>query len=338
VEIGTEVVQWLGLSVPVGVGMTVAVLAIPETRGGVVAKRVRTLALPTAVLVLVAAVVKYLTADSGIGRTPHADLLAALELGGLLLAGLGLVVLWARPSRPLAGCVAAIALLTSLVPNLVLPVSSLDGLARNLLTAAHVLGMQVWTGGLMVLAVAGLVARMGPAQPDALRATDDWKQTWERFAVAALCSVGVMIVSGTWLAWTHVGTVGQLFTTQYGRHLAIKLVLVILLLLAGAYNMRVLMPKIAVAQRQGDDRSAFRLVAEHFPTVVLGEAVIAFAILVTVTFLHGSARAQADWPAARPFDLTVFGTGVALAAVVAFALWVGTRMPSENSEKLVRPK
>lgn len=335
VDIGTEVLQWLALSVPLGVGMTVAALAMPEERGGVVAKRVRTLALPAAVLVLITALVKVLTAGAGRSGAAHAGLLAALQIGGLVLAGVGLVLVWRRPSRPLAGGIAIVTLLAAFVPNL--PFSfTLNGLAHNLLTAAHVLGMQVWVGGLIVLALAGLLGRIRGPEADTSRATEDWMQVWERFAIAAMCSVGVLIVSGTWLAWTHVGNVGQLFTTPYGRHLALKLVLVLALVLAGAYNMRVLIPKIAAARRQAEDRSAFRLAVEHFPAVVLGEAVVAFAILVVVPFLRGSARTEADWPGARPFDLTVLGSGVALVALVAFALWAGTRTPAAGAEKPVR--
>lgn len=314
-DIGTEVMQRLALSVPVGIGVTVAVLAVPQERGGLVAKRVRALALPAAVLVFVAALLSLSAADTGAAK---------VELIGLVLTGLGLVLLWTRASRPLAAQVAGIAAVTAFVPNA--PVTkpfSLDSVAHDLLTAAHVLGMQIWTGGLTVLAVVGLVGRLRGDESDAVRATDDWTQIWQRFTLVALCSVGVMIVSGTWLAWTHVGTVGQLFTTTYGRHLAVKLVLVALLVLAGAYNSRVLLPKIATARRHDDHRCAFRLAVEHFPAVVLGEAVLAVAILVLVTFLHGSARAQAGWPAARAFDLTVLGTGVALTVVVSMALRAG---------------
>lgn len=293
--------------------MTVAALAIPEEDGGLVAERVRALALPAAILVFVAALPAFPAADSGAAK---------IELIGLVLTGLGLVALRARASRPLAAGVAGIAACSAFLPNV--PVSfTLNDVAHDLLTAAHVLGMQIWTGGLIVLALAGVLGRLRGPEPDTLRAKEDWTRIWERFTLVAMCAVGVMIVSGTWLAWTHVGTVAQFVTTPYGRHLAVKLVFVLALVLAGAYNMRVLLPKIAEARRRGDHRWAFRLAVEHFPVVVLGEAVLAIAILVMVTFLHGSARTQAGWPAARAFDLTVLGSGVVLTALVAIALRAG---------------
>lgn len=313
VDIGIEVMQRAAISVPVGIGMTVSTLALPEKTGGVVAKRVRALALPAAVLVFLAALPAFPAADTGAAR---------IGAVGLVVTGLGSAALWTCASRPLAGGVAAIAALTGFVPNV--PVTfALNDVAHDLLTAAHVLGMQVWTGGLIVLALAGVLGRIGGPPPDALRATEDWTRIWERFTLVATCAVGVMIVSGTWLAWTHVGTVGQFFTTSYGRHLFVKLVFVLALVLAGAYNMRVLLPEIAEARRRDDHRWAFRLAVEHFPVVVLGEAVLVIAILVMVTFLHGSARAQAGWPAARAFDLTVLGSGVVLTVLVAIALRAG---------------
>ncbi|WP_045756585.1 CopD family protein [Mycolicibacterium smegmatis] len=212
VDIGIEVMQCLAISVPVGIGMTVSVLALPEETGGVVAKRVRALALPAAVLVFLAALPAFPAADTGAAR---------VEAVGLVVTGLGSAALWTWASRPLAGGVAAIAALTGFVPNV--PVTfTLNDVAHDLLTAVHVLGMQVWTGGLIVLALAGVLGRIGGPPPDALRATEDWTRIWERFTLVAMCAVGAMIVSGTWLAWTHVGTVGQFFTTSYGRHLFVS--------------------------------------------------------------------------------------------------------------------
>ncbi|OMC28953.1 hypothetical protein A5740_19130 [Mycobacterium sp. GA-1841] len=202
-----------------------------------------------------------------------------------------------------------------------------------MLTAAHVIGALVWVGGLVVLSVAGLASRRGGPDGSEDDAARDWIQTWERFAVAALFSVGALIVSGTWLSWIHVGTVGQLFTTAYGRYLTVKLVLVLALLIAGAYNMRILIPKILSRQAGGDTRSALHLAVGHFPRVVLVEAVTAIGILVVVPFLRGSARSEAGWPGARAFDLTVFGTGVLLVALVAFALWAGTRTPAVSADR-----
>jgi putative copper export protein len=323
----------------------VAWLAIPEARGGVVAARVRILALPTAAVVAVVAAVEFFAATA---RSAHVGFLGAFSvdavsaflasppargsaLGGgvtafaqfavFVLVALGLVAMSRRPSRRAACAVTVGAALGAFVPNL--PVGNL---ARNALTALHVLGAQFWVGGLLVLAAAGLMGRRDTTARQAAAA--DWAQVWERFSVVALYAVGAVIVSGAWLSWTHVGTPAQLVTTAYGRVLAVKLVLVIGLMAAGAYNMRVLLPAIRAAQRDGDTRSVFRLAVGHFPAVVVGESVAAIGVLFLVPFLRGSARTEAGWPGAGAFDMTVFASGAVLVALTAAALWAGTREPA----------
>ena len=309
IEILSSVLLFLAASLPVAIGITLAVVAEP---GGTVAARVRTLAVPASVLLVVTTAVQVWTARST----------STAQIAMDAVAVLGLAALCSRPSRGLAAVTALAGAGAALLP--VMP-SSLAAAPRGVLTSVHVLGALVWVGGLVVLAVAGLLSRRAGAQrPDAVH---DWAQSWERFSVLALWAVGAMIVSGTWLAWTHVGSPAQLVTTPYGRHLTIKLVLVGLLLAAGAYNTRVLLPRIRAARGDGDARMMLRLAVDHFPAVVAAESVIAVAVLAVVPFLRGSARGQAGGAAAGPFDLTVFGCGAVLVAITAAALWAGTRVP-----------
>ncbi|MBU3067165.1 CopD family protein [Nocardia sp. NEAU-G5] len=144
-----------------------------------------------------------------------------------------------------------------------------------------------------------------------------------RFGTVAICAVGVLIVSGAWLAWTHIGTPAQMLTTPYGRHLTVKLVMVAAMPVVGTCNSRVLLPGIAAARERGDHAPAGLLALRNFPVAV--EAILAVGVLLVVPFLAGSGRTQAGRPAARAFDPTVFGTGVLLVALVAAALWAGGR-------------
>ena len=143
--------------------------------------------------------------------------------------------------------------------------------------------------------------------------------------MVALVAVSALVVSGTALMWSHVGTPRQLLTTPYGRFLAVKLVLVLCLLGAGAYNVRVLLPRIHVLQRDGDTRDVFLLAAQHFPSIVAVETLVSIGVLTVVPFLRGSARKQAGWPNAAPFDLGTLGTGVVFIALVAAIMWAGSR-------------
>ncbi|APE17137.1 hypothetical protein BOH72_19665 [Mycobacterium sp. WY10] len=315
VEVVTQVVYYLSLSVPLGMGLTVGAFAVPD---GPVSRGVRSLGVPAALLVVLGLVLH-------LRATTHVTGLALVQSLALALVACGLVAMRWTNSRALARGVAAVALAAAVLPVIPLQYSNLSRVASNALTAVHVIGAVTWVGGLVVLAATAVALRRSRTRDEDSRVADDWAQIWERFSLVAMIAVGALIVSGTWLAWSHVGTLGQLFTTAYGRALAVKLVLVIVLLCAGGYNVRVLLPRIHALQQGGDHRGVFRLAAQHFPTVVLGEALVAVCVLAVVPFLRGSARAQAGAPAAVSFDLSTFGTGVVLIAVVGAAMWAGTR-------------
>ncbi len=142
-EILAAVLSFLAASLPAAIGVTVAFLSV---RNGAVAARVRTLALPAAVVVAVGAGVQ-----AGTARSPSPGQTAMLAL-----AAIGLVVLRWRPWRSLAAGTVLAGALGALLP--VAP-SSVSRLPNALLTATHILGVLIWVGGLIVLAAAG------PAQP-----------------------------------------------------------------------------------------------------------------------------------------------------------------------------
>jgi putative copper export protein len=318
VEVVTQVIHYLSLALPLGIAMTVGALAIPESRGGLVSRQARTLAVPVAFVVVFGAALQF-----------HANRVTGVtlvELAVLLSAACGLLAMRWTPSRLLACTVAIAAALAVVIPRVPLASTTLNRMAANAVVTVHLLCAMTWVGGLAILAVTAIASRRNVVRfEDDDRLAADWAQIWQRFSMVALVAVGALIVSGTWLAWSHVGTPSQFVTTPYGRFLAVKLVLVLTLLSAGAYNVRVLLPRIHVLQQDGDTRGVFRLATQHFPAVVAGEALVSIGILTVVPFLRGSARSQAGWPSAAPFDLGTFGTGVMLIALVAAAMWAGAR-------------
>lgn len=321
VAVASEVAYYLSLALPMGLAMTVGLLAVPQDRGGLVSRDARRLALPIAAFVAAASIVRWFTARSG-GVAP-------VQFCGLAMIVIGLAVMARSSSRGLAAAIAGASLIVAVIPEVPLQRPTSDVLVRNVLTAVHVLAALSWVGGLVVLAAVGMVWRRRHTddRSHTETAATEWARIWERFSLVALVAVAALIVTGAWQAWVHVGTPGQLLSTPYGRYLAIKLILVLALLAAGGYNTRVVLPEIRTLQREGDSRGVLRLAAQHFPRVVCGEAVLAIGVLAVVPFLHGSARNQAGWPSAGPFDLSVFGTGAALLALVAAAMWAGTRRP-----------
>ncbi len=140
------------------------------------------------------------------------------------VAGFAAIILAAMPA--LAGHAAATAHLTSFV------------VASDFL---HVLGAASWLGSLLCVVIIGLPA---------LRALDDG-QRWQSvaslvnsFSPLALISAAVVVASGVIASWVHLDHVSDLWITTYGKVLLLKLVLVAVTLVVGAYNFRRVQPHL----------------------------------------------------------------------------------------------
>lgn len=68
-----------------------------------------------------------------------------------------------------------------------------------------------------------------------------------RFSRVAIAAVATLAVTGAFASWLHVGSLGGLAATPYGRLLLLKLLLVMMVLGLGALNFRVLAPRLGSA-------------------------------------------------------------------------------------------
>jgi putative copper export protein len=152
----------------------------------------------------------------------------------------------------------------------------------------HLIGGAVWLGGLL-----GLLAVALPGVVPAAGRGAFWSTAIRRFSVAAMSSVGAVVLSGLWLYWNHVDTPSQLLSTTYGRVLGTKLALFGALFLLGGLNQFWLHPRIEALRAAGEERSLAVLLLRRFPAVVAVEVVLIAAVLLVAPFLHGSARNQA---------------------------------------------
>jgi putative copper export protein/methionine-rich copper-binding protein CopC len=198
------------------------------------------------------------------------------------------------PSPGRVRTVAAIGLAASVGELLarVIPTETPEEWAREIFTDVldwgHMTGASVWIGGLVALAVLGLTMRgLAAAERDGF-----WSATLRRFSVVATVCVGVMILTGLWTAWIHVGPPRLLFHTLYGETLLVKLILVLILVGLGAINQLWLLPRVNSIRAGGEDGSALAVTLRHFRGVVAAEAVIGLLVLLVVPFLSGSARKQ----------------------------------------------
>jgi copper transport protein len=121
-----------------------------------------------------------------------------------------------------------------------LPVPTVAGHAldrgRPLLEPAvdvlHVAAASVWLGGLVALGIA-------------LLGSQDRARIVRRFSNVAFVSVGVLAASGVLRAFAELRTIGQLWSTGYGRLLIVKSVLFVLLVAFGWLNRYRLVPRLS---------------------------------------------------------------------------------------------
>jgi copper transport protein len=85
----------------------------------------------------------------------------------------------------------------------------------------HVLGASVWVGGVMC---AALVITAGE------------RRFLVRFSVLATAAIGLLAVSGAWLAANQIGSWAGLLFTEYGRALLLKLLVAVIAFGLGAVN------------------------------------------------------------------------------------------------------
>jgi copper transport protein len=72
-----------------------------------------------------------------------------------------------------------------------------------------------------------------------------------RFSLIATISLGVIGVSGLYMAWIHLDSINALFDTSYGNTLIIKLSAILPLVLLGAYHQLILHRNVALAANIG---------------------------------------------------------------------------------------
>lgn len=214
-----------------------------------------------------------------------------LRLGLVALAGLGLFILTRRRSFsltgpllwPALGAALLLALATALISHsAALPDNTLRGVAVDLI---HLVAAGVWVGGLAQLGIALWLARSLPADS---RLTLSWNLLLD-FSTLAAGAIGLLILSGGYLAWQHVGGWNMLLGTAYGRVLLLKLALAAPALAIAGLNLLVIRPRLdALFERDEDnDRRPLR----HFRRLVWAEAGLALLILAAAGLLTDLQRA-----------------------------------------------
>lgn len=191
------------------------------------------------------------------------------------------VLLFARPSRPVWIAVALVGLVVSASFAWTGHGAATEGPGRLVhLTAAilHSWGAAVWLGALAALLILTARHRPTPAADRILH------RALHGFAGVGTASVAVLVLSGLVNSWFLVGPdrLSGLLTTPYGMLLTGKLVIFALMLVLAAANRFHLTPDLATAL---DDPEDLRVAVRRLKRSLIMETLLALALLAVVAVM-----------------------------------------------------
>ncbi len=152
----------------------------------------------------------------------------------------------------------------------------------------HLLAAALWIGGLaaLLLVVRALRApREGETAPAATAAPP----VMRRFSRTAGVCLGVLLLTGLYASWLHLPGIRALGETPYGRALAVKGLLILLLVALGAANHFLIRPRLEAG---GGGTAPLRRLA----SLVGGELILGATILLAVAVLTITPPARSTLP------------------------------------------
>lgn len=154
--------------------------------------------------------------------------------------------------------------------------AAVDGLSVLPIVAdgIHVLSAGGWLGALLVMILIGIPTAVTTDGLDSGRAVIALVNA---FSPASLVFAGLSGVTGVFAAWLHLGNLPALWTSGYGRTLLLKLAVVSLVALTGAYNWRRVRPSL------GTDAATRRLKLSATAELVVAAVVIVVTAVLVAT-------------------------------------------------------
>jgi putative copper export protein len=143
--------------------------------------------------------------------------------------------------------------------------------------AVHILAASTWLGTLTVMLFAAIRA-LARAPAGGLSRERATANVINAFTPVALTAATILGITGVTTAWLHLKKFSNLWTSDYGRALIVKLCFVIAVVLMGWWNWKRVKPSLA-----GSDQSVARLNRSATTEVVLAAIVLAVtAVLVSL--------------------------------------------------------
>ncbi len=142
--------------------------------------------------------------------------------------------------------------------------------------AVHVIAASAWLGTLAVLLFAGVPAIIRAShQPFTDAAT-----MVRTFSPLALFAAAVAIATGAMSAFVHIKAISELWTTPYGKTLSIKLLVVLLTATTGAYNWKVVSPRL------GTEAATLHIRRSALAEIIIAATIIAVTAVLVALPLH----------------------------------------------------
>jgi putative copper export protein len=138
--------------------------------------------------------------------------------------------------------------------------------------AVHVIAAAAWLGTLAVMLLA--------AVPVALRSADGVRACAalvNAFSPFALTMAGLAVFTGGLNAFMHISAIPEFWTTPYGRVLSLKIGVVILAITMGAYNWRVVKPRL------GSDAATSHLRKSATSEILMGAVIVLITAVLVAT-------------------------------------------------------
>jgi copper transport protein len=170
----------------------------------------------------------------------------------------------------------------------------------------HFMAVSIWVGGLFYISVILLVTIRST-----INVTIPKNQKYETskktrnayflavllpyFSLIATISLGMIGVTGLYMAWIHLHTAGALFDTQYGNVLIIKLSAILPMVILGAYHQLrlhdslVLVAKIGKGRKKSNDKRTSAANTSGFSTLLQGDLFAKFSKTIRIESFIGIA-------------------------------------------------
>jgi putative copper resistance protein D len=208
-------------------------------------------------------------------------------LRGMAIAVLSLAMTTraSRRSRPtsyvMLGCALVVSAMDSASGH---PSDAGDLSVAEFLDWLHLIAALVWGGGLLVLSWA-ILPRLVKHGNHAARSMAGIASRFSRIAGGA---VGFIALTAPYQTWAYGGGVEELATSPYGRILVAKIVLFFLLLVLGAFNRYVSVPRL----HEWAVSAAEPRAAAQFTRTVKLEALLVLAVLLCAALLRHQVPAR----------------------------------------------